>query len=111
MKDMEQQPAVTPKLKRKTNNPYGRPPALQVITEEQLAGGLLPLDYMLAVIRDPNASQLRRDKMAIAAAPYCHARMSEVAPKGKKDQRTEDAEQAGMGTPWSSDLEFENRAQ
>ena len=69
------------------------------------------MDYMLAVIRDPNATQDRRDKMAIAAAPYCHPRLTDVASKGKKDQRAEDAEMAGMGTPWSSDLEFENRAQ
>jgi hypothetical protein len=37
--------------------------------------------------------------------------MSEVAPKGKKDQRDEAAEMAGVGTPWATDLEFENRAQ
>ena len=29
----------------------------------------------------------------------------------KKDQQTEAAETAGMGTPWAADLEFENRAQ
>jgi hypothetical protein len=98
-------------LKRKTNNPHGRPPSLQVITEQQLAGGLLPLDYMLAVIRDPNASQLRRDRMAVAAAPYCHARLTDAPPKGKKDQRAEAAEEAGMGTGWATDLESEVRAQ
>ena len=88
-----------------------RAPQLQVLTEEQLKG-LLPLDYMLAVIRDPNATQARRDKMAMAAAPYCHARLMPDAPvKGKKDQRAEDAEMAGVGTPWAADLEFENRAQ
>ena len=96
-----------PKRTRHAN----RTPQLQVLTEEQLKG-MLPLDYMLAVIRDPNATQLRRDKMAIAAAPYCHARlMPDLPAKGKKDQRAEDAETAGVGTPWSNDLEFENRAQ
>jgi hypothetical protein len=29
-----------------------------------------PLDYVLAVIRNPRASPARRDAMAIAAAPY-----------------------------------------
>ena len=107
MKKMEPEPHVRPKLKRKPEQyQRGRPPALQVITEEQLSGGLLPLDYMLAVIRDPNASQLRRDKMAIAAAPYCHARKTDEAPMGKKDQRAEAAATAGgTGTEWSDDLE------
>ena len=31
-----------------------------------------PLEYMLAVMRDPLADVRRRDKMAKAAAPYCH---------------------------------------
>ena len=36
----------------------------------------LPLDYMLAVLRDPEADPRRRDKMAEAAAPYIHRRLS-----------------------------------
>jgi hypothetical protein len=35
------------------------------------AGGELPLQYMLAVMRDPNADQQRRDAMARAAARIC----------------------------------------
>ena len=90
----------------------GRPPKTGEIFDEAQLKGMLPLDYMLAVIRNPNATQLRRDKMAIAAAPYCHARlMPDLPVKGKKDQRAEDAETAGVGTPWAADLEFENRAQ
>ena len=72
---------------------------------------MLPLDYMLAVIRDPNATQDRRDRMAVAAAPYCHPKLMERHTVTKKDQQTEAAEMAGMGTPWAADLEFENRAQ
>lgn len=34
------------------------------------ATGTLPLDYMLAVMRDSAADAKRRDAMAIAAAPY-----------------------------------------
>jgi len=37
-------------------------------------GGQLPLDYMLNVMRDPKASDVRRDDMAKAAAPYLHPR-------------------------------------
>jgi hypothetical protein len=96
---------MEPKAEPKTKNLGGRPPKLQVITEAQL-NGLLPLDYMLAVIRDPNASQSRRDRMAAIAAPYCHARKTEDSPMGKKDQRAEAAATAGgAGTEWSDDLE------
>ena len=88
----------------------GRPARTQIIDEAQLKG-MLPLDYMLTVIRDPNATQARRDKMAIAAAPYCHPRLIEPKRVGTKEQQAEAAEMAGMGTPWAADLEFENRAQ
>ncbi len=42
------------------------------------ATGILPLDYMLSVMRDPAADQKRRDTMAIAAAPYLHSKLSTV---------------------------------
>ena len=34
------------------------------------ATGILPLDYMLSVMRDANGNQRRRDAMATAAAPF-----------------------------------------
>jgi hypothetical protein len=37
---------------------------------------MLPLDHMLAVMRDPAADQKRRDAMAMAAAPYLHPKLS-----------------------------------
>ena len=43
--------------------------------------GLQPLDYMLAVMRDPSASEARRDMMAKAAAPYRHPQLQAVAHK------------------------------
>jgi hypothetical protein len=42
------------------------------------ATGILPLNYMLAVMRDPAADHKRRDAMAMAAAPYLHARLSTI---------------------------------
>ena|SRR5580765_705529 len=71
--------------------------------------GAMPLDYMLAVIRDPNAGTARRDKLAIAAAPYCHPRVAE-ATRGKKDLQADAAAMAGTDTAWAGDLEFEGRA-
>jgi hypothetical protein len=37
--------------------------------------GELPLDYMLRVMRDPKASNTRRDEMARTAAPYLHPKI------------------------------------
>jgi hypothetical protein len=45
------------------------------------ATGILPLDHMLAVMRDPKADPKRRDAMAMAAAPYLHARLSTIDAK------------------------------
>jgi hypothetical protein len=74
-------------------------------------GWMLPLDYLLTVINDATVAPERRDRIAIAAAPYCHPRLIEPQKVGKKDREADAAEMAGMGTPWSNDLEFENRAQ
>ena len=36
--------------------------------------GLMPLDYMLSVLRDPESKENRKDWAAKEAAPYLHAR-------------------------------------
>ncbi len=46
--------------------------------------GLTPLEYMLKVMRDPKATQQRRDDMAKACAPYMHARLAAVDPETGK---------------------------
>jgi hypothetical protein len=38
-----------------------------------------PLEYMLAVFRDPTVDERRRDMMARAAAPYVHAKLAVTA--------------------------------
>jgi hypothetical protein len=45
------------------------------------AAGILPLDYMLSVMRDCTADAKRRDAMAMAAAPYLHPKVSPVEAK------------------------------
>jgi hypothetical protein len=45
------------------------------------ATGILPLDYMLGVMRDPRVDDKRRDAMAAAAAPYLHPKLSSVDAK------------------------------
>jgi hypothetical protein len=78
------------------------------IVKDARAANMQPLEYMLAVMNDPAADELRRDRMAIAAAPYCHPRVSDQRIT-KKDQEIEAAEAAGLGTPWVKDLEVEIR--
>lgn len=38
--------------------------------------GLTPLQYMVSVMRDPNADPDRRDRMAAAGAPFIHPRLA-----------------------------------
>lgn len=49
-----------------------------------------PLAYMLAVMNDPAAELYRRDRMAIAAAPFVHPRVIDAV-KGKKKLAAEKA--------------------
>ena len=52
--------------------------------QQNLVKGKLPLEYMLDVMRNGSIPKERRDKMAIAAAPYLHPRLAthEVSGKG-----------------------------
>ncbi len=38
--------------------------------------GMLPIDYMMTVMNDPEAEAHRRDDMAKAAAPYFHGKVT-----------------------------------
>ena len=79
------------------------------IVKDAHVAKMQPLEYMLTIMNDPTAEAYRRDRMAIAAAPFCHPRLSDMV-KGKKDQQAEAAEQAGAGTEWGKDLEFKIQA-
>jgi hypothetical protein len=74
---------------------------------ERYANVETPLDFMLAVMRDPLADFRRRDDMAKAAAPYCHAKITtDAKPAGKKEQAEAAAQSAGKGSEWEADLQF-----
>ena len=45
------------------------------------ATGVLPLDYMLSVMRDSAADHKRRHAMPVAVAPHLHARLTSVDAK------------------------------
>src|SRR5262245_27796106 len=66
-----------------SGNPHGRPRGsrnkrTQALVEAAQNGGELPLDYMLRVMRDPNAPSKRRDEMAKAAAPFLHSKLASI---------------------------------
>jgi hypothetical protein len=84
-------------------------PVPRDIVVDAHAARMQPLEYMLAVMNDPAADEIRRDRMAMAAAPYCHPRVADST-RGKKDLQAEAAATAGAATEWASDLEFEGRA-
>jgi hypothetical protein len=65
-----------------------------------LASNAMPLDYMLAVMRDAKVSDARRERMATLAAPYCHEKVA-YRPLGKRDQKANQARKAGDGTRWA----------
>ena len=56
---------------------------------EIVAGGLTPLEYMLAVVRDPAVEYRRRDAMAQASAPYIHPRLASTEVIGDPDKPIE----------------------
>jgi hypothetical protein len=58
------------------------------------ATGILPLDYMLSVMRDANAEPKRRDAMAMAAGPYVHPKVSPV--EAAKTEQLSQAEKYGI---------------
>ena len=54
-----------------------------------------PLAYMLDVMNDPHVDDGRRDRMAIAAAPFIHPRAGDGP--GKKEDAKERAKRAASG--------------
>ena len=67
-----------PKPKPRPPKPAGRPPdpAGNGDAGGKDPGDLMPLDFMLALLRDTEASLDDRKWAAYHAAPYCHARLS-----------------------------------
>lgn len=55
------------------------------------ASGLTPLDYMLATLRNEEASTEDRQWAAEKAAPYVHAKLSAVEMKASVSMSHEDA--------------------
>lgn len=74
----------------------GEPESPAGIKKAARKAKISPLEYMLAVMNDDLADRTRRDRMAIAAAPFVHARAADVEP-GKREERAARAQQTGVG--------------
>jgi hypothetical protein len=62
----------------------GTPNKASVERQKKVAAtGDTPLDYMLKVMRNPKASDDRRDEMAKAAAPYVHPKLASLQHTGR----------------------------
>lgn len=66
----------------------GRPPGSVTKRSRRIADmaargkGELPLQYFLRIMRDPRQPKDRRDRLAIAAAPFIHPRLNAVEHSG-----------------------------
>jgi hypothetical protein len=49
----------------------------------------MPLEQLLKVMRDPSAPLERRMYCAIAAAPYCHAKLKAIVHAGQEGRPIE----------------------
>src|SRR5438270_8403245 len=67
----------------------GRKPSVPRVPPPLGPDAMMPLDYMIRVINDPEASDARKDDLAKHAAAYCHAKVAEA---GKKEARQAAAE-------------------
>ena len=84
----------------------GRPKTGEVSVEDEVrketrGTNLTPLEYMLSVMNDDEAEPVRRDRMAMAAAPYVHGRATDIEP-GKKEQRQAKAEKSASAGRFAS---------
>lgn len=59
-----------------------KPGGVNKVTSEAIEkareGGVLPLDYLLQIMRDPNADEAKRIDCAKAAAQYVHPKLSAI---------------------------------
>jgi hypothetical protein len=67
----------------------------RAIIEAAKSNGEMPIDYMLRIMRDENAPDARRDRMARAAAAYLHSKLSSI-----EDEEAQDTERAPQPQTW-----------
>lgn len=84
--------------KKADDAPAGWPFGTEQVADEAEAqpylSDLMPLDFLLAVMRNGEESKSLRLQAATLAAPYCHAKKGEG---GKKDEKADRAKKAATG--------------
>jgi hypothetical protein len=70
--------------------PGGTNRANQEAVEQAKAGGEMPLDFLLRIMRDPESDEAKQIDCAKAAAPYCHQKLSAIDLTGDMTVRHED---------------------
>jgi hypothetical protein len=94
-------------MKRRPRNALHKspPPLSQPVLTEAQRAGLMPLEYLLSVMRDASADPIRRDRAAICVAQYLYPRMADYR-VSKRDRQAAEAKRAGAGTEWHTDLQY-----
>jgi len=70
-------------------------PLAEEVAEKAAQENKTPLEYMLGVMNDPDIHPDRRDRMAMAAAKFCHENGGDK--KGKKEEKQDAAKIAAAG--------------
>ena len=76
--------------------------SVKAFVAEAARVGVTPLEYLLSVMNDAAVDPVRRDRAAIAAAPFLHQKPDVF---GKKIQADIDARDCARGTDWQDLLE------
>lgn len=74
--------------------PFGKEPPAAPAPPEDLSN-LMPLDYLLQVMRDAEEDKGRRMQAATLAAPYCHPKKGEVSKKAEAQDKAKAAASTG----------------
>lgn len=91
--------AGRPKTAKSSSEAKAAPPDVKAAARR---AKMSPLDYMLAVMNDEGADDGRRDRMAVAAAPFVHMRAGDAPKPGTKEQAQAAAATAAQGTGWDA---------
>lgn len=74
--------------------PFGKERPEPPVTEPDLSG-LMPLDYLLSVMRNPKLPEPIRMQAATLAAQYCHAKPAPKSTKQEEEAARKKAAQSG----------------
>jgi hypothetical protein len=75
--------------------------------KKAVEGGMMPLDYLLGIMRDEDQDARWRLDAAKAAAPYCHARLSstEVSGPNGGPVSVQNTQKLGISDPSEEELD------